>query len=559
MAVDLALRGATVVDGTGGPERRVDVGIHGGTIVEVGDVTIGAGTTEVDLSGLVLSPGFIDPHTHFDAQIFWDPDLTPSSWHGVTTVLLGNCGFGIAPLPPSQRSTIGHTLENVEGMSAEVLALGIPWGFESFPEYLDELARRPLRCNVGVLVGHTPVRMQVMGPEASDRPATVTEIAAMRRLVEEALGAGAFGFSTSRAPTHLGALGRPVPSRLASPEETDALFDTVGRAGHGIVQATVGVGLSLQELSDVAMRTGRPVTWTALFTGMGAEALDGAGEHGTALELADRGRALGGDVYPQIASLPQVMQVTLADPFPFAMLPAFREVLAGDGAARSAAYASAAWRDRARAQLPAKWSARWFKTTVDESAVHADLVHGPTLGELAAERGIHPFDLFLNLSLAEDLQTRFRAVLANDDESELAVLLRDPSCLLAVSDAGAHVSQLCDARYPTHLLRRWVRETGVISLPFAVWRMTGQPAAVLGLSDRGVIRPGAVADLVAFSPTEVAEGEPYRIWDLPGGADRLVAKAAGIAGVWVNGVRTVCDGELVEGARPGTLLRSGRR
>ena len=553
--MDLILRGATLADGTGSDLRRAEVRVSGRTITEIKDRIHDTTAQSVDLDGLVLAPGFIDPHTHYDAQVFWDPGLTPSSWHGVTTVITGNCGFGIAPLRENQRGTIGATLENVEGMAREVLAAGIPWSFRTFSEYLRAVAQVPKTINMGAFIGHTPVRMFVLGDEATERAATADEIARMTAIVIKALQDGAFGFSTSKSHNHNGENGKPVPSRLADWEEIESLASALKTVGKGLFQCTIGPGLSIEELAYIAKLTSQVVTWTALFTGS-KEPLASTGLRANALEILEKTRELGGEVYPQIASLPQVMQVTLLDPFPFGMLPSFAPVLAAPHHERKQIYADPAWRKRARAELPSKWEQRWAKTTIDESELYSDLRNGPNLAMLAEERGVDPFELLIDLSLEEELQTRYRIVLGNDDDDQTALLLQDRQCLLAVSDGGAHVSQMCDARYPTHFLRYWCRERGVLPLEEAVWRMTGHPAQVFGIRDRGLVQVGLAADLVAFDPETVGEGEPERVWDLPAGGDRLVAKSMGIEAVWVNGQAIRQDGKEV-GCYPGQLVRPG--
>src|SRR5256714_3411148 len=304
--MDVVLRGAQVVDGTGAPARRADVGIENGRIAAVGDVAAN-GAAEVDVDGLVLAPGFVDIHTHYDAQVLWDRDLTPSSWHGVTTVVMGNCGFGIAPTRPEHRSTIAHTLENVEGMSVEALEAGIPWTFESFPEYLDAVESAPTRLNTAAMIGHTPLRLYVLGDEATERPAKDEEVDRMRAIVGEALAAGALGFATSKSPTHAGAEGKPVPSRLAELDEVYRIADAVKDHGRGIMQITPGAGLFVEEFAELAKRTGVPVSWTALLTGIGGP--------GMALELLDATAEAGDSVSPQIACRPLEMQGTFAGPF----------------------------------------------------------------------------------------------------------------------------------------------------------------------------------------------------------------------------------------------------
>ena len=542
--MDLVLRGARIVDGTGAPARSGSVGITGDRVTAVGDVPAN-GAREIDLDGLTLSPGFVDIHTHYDAQILWDRDLTPSSWHGVTSVVMGNCGFGIAPTRPEHHSMIARTLENVEGMSVEALTEGITWNFESFPEYLDVLESAPTRLNVAAMIGHTPLRLYVLGDEAVERPATDDEIERMRAIVAEALRAGAAGMATSKSPTHAGADGKPVPSRFAETDEVFRIAQALKETGRGVIQATPGPGLFIDEFAALSKELNRPVSWTALLTGLFGK--------GAASQLVARTAELGGEVWPQIACRPLVMQLTLMDPFPFASQPSFQEVLSVGRDQRREIYSDAAWRDRARSEVGV-FGSRWGKTTIEETDRHGAL-RGRVLTELAAERGVDPFDLLVDLSLEEDLQTRFRIVLANDDDEELSGLLKDQRTVLGLSDAGAHASQLCDACFSTHLLGHWVRGEGVLSLEQAVWRLTGHAAHVFRLPDRGVLREGAYADLVAFDADSIGVEGLERVFDLPGGADRLIAHSRGVEHVWVNGTQTRADGKDIDDARPGRVLR----
>src|SRR3954447_24380172 len=546
--MDAVLRGAQVIDGTGSAARSADVGIENGQIAAIGDVKAN-GAAEVDLDGLTLSPGFVDIHTHYDAQVLWDRDLTPSCWHGVTTVVMGNCGFGIAPTRPEHRSTIARTLENVEGMSVEALEAGILWTFESFPEYLDALESAPTRLNTAALIGHTPLRLYVLGDEATERPAKEEEVDRMRALVAEALAAGALGFATSKSPTHAGAEGKPVPSRLAETGEVYRIAEALKQHGRGVMQITPGAGLFINEFAELTKQTGVPVSWTALLTGIGGP--------GMALDLLDATAKAGDNVWPQIACRPLVMQITFEDPFAFSSMDAFKEVLEAPRDRRVDVYADEGWRERARSGSGGVFATKWDKTTIAETDRHRALM-GRTLAEIAEERGVHPLDAAIDLALEENLKTRFRVVLANDDEDEVGKLLQDDRAVLGLSDAGAHASQLCDACFSTHLLSHWTREMGVLSLEQAIWRLTGQPAQIFGITDRGLVKEGMAADLVAFDPETVGVTDLERVWDLPAGADRLIANSTGIERVWVNGIATRKDGQDVDNARPGKLLRGGR-
>ncbi len=545
--VDLVLHNATIVDGTGAPAHRGAVAVHDGRLVAIGPELDLEATETIDLDGLVLAPGFIDPHTHYDAQVLWDRDLTPSSWHGVTTVIMGNCGFGIAPTRPAERETILRTLENVEGMTLEALEAGLPWTFETFPEYLDALDAEPTRLNVAALFGHTPLRFYVMGDAATEREATEDEVGQMRALLAEGLDAGAIGLSSSRTDSHIGAYGKPVPSRAAALSEIRALAGVLGEKHRGTFESTWGPDLYVEEFADLAREIGRPVSWAALMTVKEDPAL--------ATDTAARIAAAGGSVHPQVSCRPIVVQIALSDPAPFANVDAFEEILRLERADRSALYAEPAWQERAWSGLQERWGQKLRDATVAESTVHADLVDGPTLDELALARGTTPMAVMAELALAERLETRFRMVMVNDDDDQIAALLADERFLLGLSDAGAHTSQLCDANYATHLLSHFWRDRGDLTLEAAVWRLTGHPAEVYGLADRGRIAEGLVADLVAFDPATVGTGPAQRVADFPAGADRLVAHSTGIQHTWVAGTAIRRDGADLAGVRPGRLLR----
>lgn len=546
------LRGGQVVDGSGAPARRADVLLAEGRVASVGEIAPAdrKGAVEVDCDGLVVAPGFIDIHTHYDAQVFWDPELTPSSWHGVTTVVMGNCGFGIAPTRPEDRGTIARILENVEGMTLEALEAGIPWAFESFPEYLAAVERLPLRLNVAAFVGHTPVRQYVMGEAATERAATAAEVEAMCAIVGAAIDAGAIGFSTSHAASHVGAYGKPVPSRLSELDEIWALASELGRRGVGVVEATWGPDLFVEEFARLARDIDRPVSWAAIMATRR--------DPDYAPDVVARTERAGGLVRPQIAPRPIVVQIILTEPGPFANVPSFVEVLALPAEARPARYRDPEWRARAGGEIAAAWGDIVDRAHVSESRRHADLVGAGTLGTLAAERDTSAFELMLDLALEENLETRFHVPMTNDNEEQIALLLNHEGLLLGLSDAGAHTSQLCDADFATYLLQHWWREKEAISLEKAIWRLTGQPAEFLGLEGRGSLSPGSVADVVCFDPARVGTRGLERVYDFPAGADRLVARSEGIEHVWVGGVpirRSGADLPSAGPAAPGRVLR----
>jgi N-acyl-D-aspartate/D-glutamate deacylase len=558
MTYDLKITGGTVVDGSGTPGFAGDIAIKDGRIVAIGRAEGDAAQT-IDATAKVVAPGFVDIHTHYDAQAMWDRMLSISPWHGVTTVVIGNCGFGVAPTKPAHRDLIARTLEKVEGMSLDALraGLGTEWAFETFPQYLDALEGQGTAINVGVLFGHTPLRLYAMGDDAVRRAARDDEVAAMRDLVTEAMDAGALGFATSHAATHNGYDGHPVPSRLAEFEEIDALVGAV--AGRGVMQATIGRTLLHDQFEALARKHGVPVTWTALLSGM-----TGPGGHRKHLDRTASQRAEGLNIVPQVACRPINFDFHFAEPFPFEMLPLFKPTMTADLAGKRAIYADPDFR-RAFADITAPGErtalAGWAeRATISVAPGHADWEEQP-LAAVAAAEGRSAIDLALDLSVASDFAARFRFGVLNTDEGEVAELLADPNCVVALSDAGAHASQLCDACYATHLLGHWVREKKTLSLEQAVRRLTSEPAALMGIADRGLLAEGRPADIVVFDPATIGAGPLRRVNDLPAGADRLVSEADGIAAVVVNGTLLRQDGKdevKPDAALPGKLLRHGR-
>ncbi len=559
MTYDLKITGGTIVDGTGKPGFAGDIGIKDGTVVALGKAD-GPATTTIDATGKIVSPGFVDVHTHYDAQILWDRMLTISPWHGITTTVIGNCGFGVAPTKAIHRKLIMQTLEKVEGMSLEALqsGLGESWPFETFPQYLDTLEKRGSAINVAALFGHTPLRMFVMGEESTQRAATADEIGAMKKLMREAMEAGAIGFGTSVSVSHNGYAGKPVPSRQATVEEMDALVSVMGDIKRGLMQITIGREFSTRHMAEVSRKYGVPVTWTALLSH-----LYGPGGHRKQLDLAAEQRKSGAMVIPQVSCRPLNFEFTFAEPFIFDVMKFMNELAIEDVKApgtRRRAYADPAWREKLRSEVTPLFQ-RWWDRVVIAWAPSAKELEEQPLAEAAARLGKDPVDLALDLALASDLQARFRMAVMNFDEKEVAELITDPHTIIALSDAGAHASQLCDACYSTYLLGHWVRERKTFTIEQAVHNLTQRPAEMFGITDRGLLAEGRPADVVVFDAKTVGPGPLKRVYDLPAGADRLVSEASGIDAVIVNGKLIRRDGKDAVATNqklPGRLLRHGR-
>ena len=556
MTADTVLRGGTVIDGTGAPARNADVAITGGVVSAIGaDLGSDAdGARVVDVSGLVVSPGFIDIHTHYDAQVFWDPRLTPSCHHGVTTVIAGNCGFSIAPLRPDGVELMARTLHHVEDMSVDTLSVGVPWDeFETFPQYLDAVRRRGVALNYGCYIGHTALRLWAMGEDAYERDPTPTEVDAMTASVADALEAGAVGFATSHSPTHNGAGGRPVPSRRAPIDEVLALARPLRDADRGVVALLPGDGMTHAETLDVWNAVRRPVTWTALLT------VKGFPWHEEIISSHDEWRHSGAQVWPQVSGRPLVFQMTMADPFTLNMRESFQKLMDRPTSERIEAYRDPQWREAAREDLagPAAMPVNWDALSVAESAAHPEL-EGMGLRDLAEQRGQTMLDAMLDIALDDDLGTRFNSVLANNDPDAIAWLLPRDGVLIGLADSGAHVSQLCDACFATDLLGNWVREQEVMPLERAVHKLTGEPAEVFGLHGRGRLEVGKAADIAVFDPDTVAPGPLRRTRDFPADGERLTAdEPVGMEHVFVGGTAIREHGEDLTGQMedlPGTVL-----
>jgi len=542
---DLVIRNALLVDGLGSPPRRGDLAVKDGRILEVGKTSLSAKET-VDADGLALMPGIIDNHTHYDAQITWDPWASPSPALGVTTAVIGNCGFTIAPCRPDDRELVMRNLTQVEGMSLAALRAGIRWDFESLPQYLDMLERRGAALNIACFVGHSSVRTYVMGAAASQRAATPEEVSSMRSLVLEGLRAGAIGLSSTTSPAHNGEGGLPMPSRLADEAELRALVGCLREAGRGVFMLTKGGQTLVPFLESLAADSGRPVVIAALLhssTNPSAVFED----LGKIKEANDRGHRLLGAV----SCCPLSMEFTLHSPYVLEGLESWKPALPLKGEAFKAKLREKAFRDGIRAELsqPAHFrlfNGEWHKVQVVESQ--------RTIAEIAGNAD--PLDCMLDLALKGDLDTVFSALLLNSDEKAVGKMLRHPCSLVSLSDAGAHLTFFNDAGFGLHLLGHWVRKLGVLTLAEAVWRLTGHPATIFGIENRGALKPGYQADLLLFDPARIERGPVKRTFDLPAGEPRLTAQAVGVHGVWVNGARIVGrNGERTGEKLPGQLLR----
>jgi N-acyl-D-amino-acid deacylase len=548
---DLVFRNVLLLDGRGGKPTVGDLAVKDGIIRAVGRVAE-AGRDTIDAGGLALMPGIIDNHTHYDAQVTWDPLLSPSPALGVTTAVIGNCGFTIAPCRAGDRELVMRNLTQVEGMSLEVLRRGIRWEFESIPEYLDMLERARPAPNVAAFAGHSGLRTYVMGAEATERAATPAEVAQMKTLLLEGLAAGAVGFSTSTSPAHNGEGGKPMPSRLADDAELRSLVGALGEAGRGTFMLTKGGHTEIAFLEELSALSGRPVVIAALLhnsTNPDSVFLD--------LNAIEKANARGRKLLGAVSCCPLSMDFTLHSPYVLEGLDSWKAALSLKGERFKSKLRETAFREGIRAELIRSahfrlFNGEWNKVEVVESRTKA--FEGASIESLSRKNQKDPLDFMLDLALADDLDTVFNAMLLNSDEAAVGRMLCHPSSLVSLSDAGAHLTFFNDAGYGLHLLGHWVRELGILKIEQAVKKLTGDPASVFGIRGRGALAAGCHADLMLFDPATVSRGPKRRAFDLPGGHPRLTTDAVGVHGVWVNGERVALDGKAT-GARPGRLLR----
>lgn len=569
--LDLKITGATIIDGSGADGYRGDIGIRQGRIVELGNVPDAAHRV-IDAEGHVAAPGFVDIHTHYDAQILWDPLLTVSPWHGVTSVVMGNCGFTIAPTKRIHRDLILRTFERVEGMDLAALQAGMgeDWGFETFSEYVDLIEKRGMGINVATFAGHTAIRLNVMGEAAVERAATDDEIADMSRRLSEAMKAGAIGFATSTSTSHHGFDGKPVPSRLADERERMALALVLRDAGSGIYYYNGKREPAFDEYAAIARASGRPVCWGVLLSGQ-----LGQGMHRRLLQQSDALTASGLPLYPQVACRPIVFEYDMRFPVAFdtwAFFAPIRQAHTTEEKLRL--YRDPSYRQLFRDELAGRGGndahfsggagegamrRRSFRLTEVAWLPGRHELESRKIVDIAAERGVDVADLMFDLTIESGLEARFRTPVSNFDEDEVEEILRDPNVILGLGDGGAHAAQLCDACYATHLLGYWVRERGALTLEHAVHMLTGRPANIYGITDRGLLAVGRPADVVVFDPATVGAGALERVNDFPGGAPRLISRPRGVKAVIVNGTMLPEPGGVMKRTDlPGKFLRSGR-
>ena len=556
MTYDLLFRGGRIVDGSGLPPYMGDIAIKDRKIVEIGRIHGGAVKT-INVDGLVVAPGFIDHHTHMDGQIQWDPYATSEPEHGITSIVMGNCGLALAPVKTGDEEALIKSFVRVEAIPRSVLEQGVRWGWHSYGDYLDRLEGR-LGINVAGLVGHIAVRQYVLGDASTERAATTEEVQRMKQLVREAMEGGAIGFSTNRNDRHMREDGKPVPSRLAEDEEVFQLCDALGELNAGVIQINEGqtkIAKHFALYDHVARRTQRPIVWQILRyissrPNLWKEQLDAvaaifqSGQH----------------AYGACSTMPTVRRFTLKNTQVFDEFPTWKNVLCMPIDARRQALADPETRRRFRADFtdprPTLFHRRWEFVKVEKVVKSEnEKFTGKSVAEVGAVCGEDPLDAFLNLALGEDLETAFQNANSGSDQQAMAEILRSPHVLIGNSDAGAHVQYGAQFGYGSTLLGLWVREREVMSLELAVHKLTFEVASVYGLAGRGLLQPGYAADLAIFDPGKIQSCEPEWAQDYPGGTKRLIQRALGMHYTVVNG-RVICEDGRLSGDLPGQVLRT---
>jgi len=559
MAYDLLIKNGRIIDGSGRPAFNGDVAVARGRIVELGRLD-GAARRVIEADGRVVAPGFVDNHCHYDAQVLWDPLCTFSSHHGATTVIIGNCSLALAPVKAPERRKLAGMLSYVEAIPMDVLEAGVPWTWETFPEYMGAIGQR-LGVNVGTLVGHSAIRLYAMGEQCSDRPATDAELEAMRRVLREAIDAGALGLSITRNMNHFDVEGKRIPAACAPESELFALADVLREAGTGVIQCGGGTNPELKDglLSRISQASGRPIMYNTLL-----EQARQPGRWQKHLEHVEATARQGIRAIPLCNPGSVVNRFTMQNCQVFRGMPTWLPILQASDDEKLSAYRNGAMREKLRAEVDAPlgpdstFSKRWDLMVVEEPVLGKNRgLRGRHIAEIAKERGVHPLDAFLDLAVEEELETGFCLGEINMDTEAVAQILGSPYAVVGLSDGGAHVQFHSNVSNPTRLLGYWVREKGIMSLELAVRRLTFDSASAFGIYDRGLIQPGMAADLVVFDPDTVRPVAEDKVHDFPANGWRMRELAEGIHYTVVNG-EVLMEKGTHTGSHPGRVLHNAR-
>ena len=563
MSYDLVIKNGTIVDGSGGARYRGDIAIDDGKIVSIGRVNE-KGDQTIDAEGHIVSPGFVDGHTHMDAQIFWDPIGSCSCYHGVTSVVMGNCGFTLAPCKQEDADLVFRNLERAEDLSRDAMLQGVDWSWETFPQYLDAVDNLPKGINYAGYIGHSALRTYTMGERAFSEEASEDEIKKMQVLAKEAMHAGAIGFSTSRTFNHTTADDKPVASRLANWQEVRAIVNAVGETGKGIFEiAGEAPGRNPERireyherLRDLAVESGVTQTW-------GMFSVRVAPDFWRAyFDLLDETALAGGRMYAQVHSRALNNILSFESNLPYDNWELWRDIRVLPLAEQKARLSDPAIKAKLIKIANQEYSgprivgAELRPPNWDLVYAMDDMVYDkPSMAQLAASKGIDPVELMIDMAVEKDMKMFFRAPIANENQDHVLEMMKHPRSVVTFSDSGAHVSQIMDSSLQSHLLSYWVREKEAMSLENAVRQITYNTATLWGLHDRGLLREGMAADVVVFDPDTIGPRMPEVVHDLPSGATRLKQTADGILNTIVNGEILLTNNEY-SGATPGRLLRS---
>ncbi len=559
MAYDLLIKNGRIIDGSGRPAFHGDVGVSGGKIREMGRLD-GPARRVIEADGRVVAPGFVDNHCHYDAQVLWDPLCTYSCHHGATTVIIGNCSLALAPVKAHEREKLAGMLSYVEAIPMDVLQAGVPWTWETFPEYMRAIGQR-LGVNVGTLVGHSAVRLYAMGEDCSERAATDAELAVMRRVVQEALEAGALGLSLTRNMNHYDLAGKRIPAAAAPESELFALADVLREAGTGVLQCGGGTNPELKDglLSRISQACGRPVMYNTLL-----EQARQPGRWRTHLAHVEETVRKGIRAIPLCNPGSIVNRFTMKNCQVFRNMPTWLPILQGSDEGKLSAYRNPTTRAQLRAEVDAPlnpdsvFSKRWDLMIVEKTNLAKNRsLQGKHIAEIAKAQGQHPVDAFLDLAVEEQLETVFSLGEINMDTEAVAQILGSPYAVVGLSDGGAHVQFHSNVSNPTRLLGYWVREKGIMSLELAVRRLTFDSATAFGIYDRGLLQPGMAADLVVFDPDTVRPVAEDVVHDFPSNGWRMRELAEGIYYTVVNG-EVLLEKGTHTGSYPGQVLHNAR-